>query len=144
MQLFKIAALALLCSLFMPLQAQTNGGAQQLTLGAMPEIYPAYTGGEQALKTFIKQHINYQATTATSGTIVIRFMVDTSGNVKNDTVLKGISPGANTECARLVRMLTFTPGSINGHKRDMLMMLPFKFTDGRLSNDRLGPVKLNN
>lgn len=62
------------------------------------------------------------------GTVLLSFVVDTTGSVQNLTVEKGVHPALDREAVRVARnMPKWTPATIKGHKVSFLFRLPIKF-----------------
>lgn len=96
-----------------------------------PEQIPKYPGGERELFKFIAENINYpEAAKAQKieGKVVIRFIVNTNGNVEGAVVLEGVHPSIDTEALRVVNMLKgFSPGSQGGKPVNTSYMVPITF-----------------
>ena len=92
---------------------------------------PEYPGGENALGDFIRHHMeypDYEAGIGVHGKVAVGFIVDENGKVTNVRVLKGVSKGIDREAMRVVKMLKdFKPGSQNGHKVRVNMVMPIVF-----------------
>ena len=102
-----------------------------------PEMMPIYKdGGDIGLKKFIAKNLKYPKTgDCISGRVYLSFMVDALGKVKNVQVLRGISPEANDEAIRVVKMLTFIPGSVYGKPVETKMTLPVSFSIGSINGN---------
>ncbi|TND04265.1 MAG: periplasmic protein TonB [Bacteroidetes bacterium] len=62
------------------------------------------------------------------GTVVLSFVVDTNGDVKNLAVEKGVHPALDKEALRVARgMPKWIPAITKGHKVSFLFRLPIKF-----------------
>lgn len=94
-----------------------------------PDILPHFkNGGEPGLRKFIKDSLRYPETIGyVQGRVIVEFIVDTLGNVKDAKVVKGLSPELNEEALRVIKMLTFIPGSRNGKAIETKMAIPIKF-----------------
>lgn len=94
-----------------------------------PDILPHFkNGGEPGLRKFIKDSLRYPETTGCiQGRVIVEFMVDTFGNVKDAKVVKGLTPELNDEVLRVVKMLIFIPASRNGKAIETKMVIPIKF-----------------
>lgn len=95
-----------------------------------PEVPPTYKdGGTLGLIKFIEENLRYPNTgDGITGKIYVGFVVDTAGNVKDITIKKGVSLLLDEEAIRLVKMLTFIPGTIYGKLVETQMVLPINFT----------------
>ncbi|MCK6641956.1 MAG: energy transducer TonB, partial [Bacteroidia bacterium] len=54
--------------------------------------------------------------------------VDTIGNVKDIEIKRGITKETDEEAIRIVKMLTFIPGTVYGKTTEMKMVLPISFS----------------
>lgn len=85
-------------------------------------------GGVRGLMKFIEDSLQYPQTIGCwQGSVVVEFTVDTLGNVNEVKVVKGLAPEYNEEAMRVVKMLTFFPGSVNGRLIETKMVIPIKF-----------------
>ena len=88
----------------------------------MPELI----GGIGSLmKTIYYPEIAKKA--GVEGTVVIQFVVDTQGRVKDAIVLKGIGGGCDEEALRAVNAAKFSPGRQRGKAVAVKMSLPVRF-----------------
>jgi protein TonB len=90
---------------------------------------PEFNGN---LFQFIKSKIQYPNVAreyATSGTVVLQFIVEKDGSIGNINVLKGVSDGCTEEAIRVVKaMPKWKPGKNGGQPVRVLFNLPIKFT----------------
>jgi protein TonB len=95
------------------------------------QIDPQFPGGQAKLFEFIGQNIKYpQAAVDSSiqGKVYVGFMIDTLGNVKDVSVLKGIEPELDAEALRVIQsMPKWTPGQLSGKKVNIRYTLPIIF-----------------
>lgn len=71
---------------------------------------PSYTGGPQAMRKFLSQHIRYpEAAKAEKieGTVRVRMDIDYQGKVIGTKILAGLGYGCDEEAQRVVSLLTF-------------------------------------
>lgn len=102
-----------------------------IVVGAVSEQMPAYKdGGDNGLIKFMKENWKYREDTL-SGKVMVQFVVDTAGNVKDEKIVKSLSPGVDAEALRIIRLLKFTPGHQNGKPVDVTYMLPITYTPGK-------------
>ncbi|MFN4079750.1 MAG: energy transducer TonB [Saprospiraceae bacterium] len=104
---------------------------------APEEIYdyvskkPEYPGGEEALLAYVGQNINYPSIAREArieGMVVIRFVVDREGGVRDVEILKDIGGGCGSEAVRVVKTLgRWTPGEQNGKPVSVRYVLPIRF-----------------
>jgi len=92
---------------------------------------PQYPGGEMELLKFVAMNTQYPEAAMldrAQGRVIIRFIVNTQGNVERPTVLKGVHPALDNEALRVVGMLKgFTPGSQEGKVVSVYYILPITF-----------------
>ncbi|KAA9327327.1 energy transducer TonB [Adhaeribacter soli] len=92
----------------------------------MPEFKE---GGATGLKIFFDQKINYSQILLTyQGTVIIQFIVDENGKVKEPVILKGLNTYADKEALRLANLLKFNPGIQNGKRVKVRYILPIQFS----------------
>lgn len=94
-------------------------------------IKPEYPGGYVALMTYMGQNINYPPMALDArleGTVVIRFVVDRDGRVRDAEILKDIGGGCGAEALRVVNTLQrWSPGEQNGRLVNVRYVLPIRF-----------------
>lgn len=92
------------------------------------EIYPVYFDrGNNGLREFIRENLILPADKKLEGTVLVSFTVDTNGNVINVQLKKGVSKELNEEALRIVNLLKYIPGKIDGIPKEMEMLLPISF-----------------
>lgn len=94
------------------------------------EVMPQYIGGDQALNEMIIREFKYPEEAKKAGIqgkVIVGFIVDKQGNVKDAQVKQGIGYGCDDEALRMVRKLKFKPGMDKGKPVDVEMALPFQF-----------------
>jgi TonB family protein len=96
------------------------------------EQMPMFPGGDVALLEFIMKSTIYpEAAKAQNieGRVIVRFCISSNGNVRQISVLKGVSPELDTEAIRVVSTLPkFQPGSQSGKDVPVWYMVPITFT----------------
>ena len=97
---------------------------------ADPDSPPTFKdGGDIGLKKFIQENLSYPKTgECVTGKVYVGFTVDTLGNVKDIEIKKGITTSTDEEAIRVVKLLTFVPGTRFGQPIEMKMVLPLSFT----------------
>ena len=108
-------------------QAQLDKGGAFITEdGGLPH----FPGGEEGLKKFISENLKWPAPEwCGSGTVYVKFKVDSLGNVCESSIKKGIDSLANNEALRVVRIMPkLIPAKINGRCIASWYILPIKFT----------------
>ena len=104
--------------------------AKDEVIFADPNSPPTFKeGGDIGLKKFIRENLRYPKTgECVSGKVYVGFTVDTLGNVKDIEIKKGITTSTDEEAIRVVKLLTFVPGTRFGQPIEMKMVLPISFT----------------
>jgi TonB family protein len=92
------------------------------------ESSPVYkNGGEQGLRQFITDNLKYTTEQCVEGYVCVGFKVDTLGNVNDIEIIRGITKKTDEEAIRIVKMLTFIPGTVNGKASEMKKVLLISF-----------------
>ena len=95
------------------------------------EKMPEYPGGEQALIEFLSNNIKYPVTAqdkGIQGRVIIGFIIDKEGKVKQATVLRGVDAELDKEALRVVNLLeNWVPGEQKGEKVSVRYTLPISF-----------------
>jgi TonB family protein len=95
------------------------------------EKMPQYPGGEMELKKFIATNLNYPEAARTQkaeGVVIVRFVVNTKGNVEDVKIIHKVHPALDTEVLRVVSKLEkFIPGSQRGTLVNVYYDLPVTF-----------------
>ncbi len=95
------------------------------------EQMPEFPGGNVAMLNFIAKNLKYpkeQLDAGIQGRVVIKFYVDTLGNVCEPTIVRGKDPALDREAIRLVKSFPqFSPGTLNGEKVNVWLTLPIVF-----------------
>lgn len=94
---------------------------------------PQFPGGEARMKYFIMDHANFPPETKEkplAGKIVMQFIVEKDGSLKEIKVISGIADAYNKECQRVFGMMPkWKPGKDKGRLVRTLMVVPIKFSD---------------
>jgi TonB family protein len=92
---------------------------------------PAYIGGEAKLFKTIDETIIYPDEALKKkkgGAVLVRFVIDSLGNVQNPAIIKGVSEDLDQEAIRVVSSLTgWQAGEINGKKVSVWFVLSIDF-----------------
>jgi len=92
---------------------------------------PQFPGGDKALMNYLVQHIKYpiiDQENGYQGKVVVQFVIDRSGKVKDPKVVTSVSPGLDREALRVLSQIPdWIPGEINGKKENIYYTLPFVF-----------------
>lgn len=95
------------------------------------EQMPEFPGGTAAMMNFIAKNLKYpkeQLDAGIQGRVVIKFYVDTLGNVCEPTIVRGKDSALDREAIRLVKSFPrFSPGTLNGKKVNVWFTLPIVF-----------------
>ena len=91
---------------------------------------PEYIGGSDAMSKFIIDNFNYPEKDyrrGKQGTIWVEFIVSQTGELKDITVVKGVSRRLNKESIRVVSIMSnWNPGTQNGVKVSVRYTIPIK------------------
>jgi len=100
------------------------------------DVMPQYPGGEQALMKYILENLKYPSSAkekGIEGRVIIRFVINKTGEVTNVEVLRGLYPDCDNEGLRVVRgMPNWTPGKQDGKNVPVYFTLPIVY---RLKKD---------
>ena len=92
---------------------------------------PEFPGGMQALYTFISQKVVYPADAVEQeiqGKVMVQFVVDREGNVKDAVIKQSVSPSLDKEALRVVKsMPKWKPGILGGQPVSTYFRLPISF-----------------
>ena len=95
------------------------------------EQMPEFPGGQSALLTYLSQNIKYPAEAADngiSGRVILRFVINKNGEVKDITVISGVDPLLDKEAIRVVAsMPKWVAGKQNGKTVNVYYNLPVVF-----------------
>lgn len=83
--------------------------------------------------SFIKRNLRYPYAARrkhVEGTVLVKFVVDSTGTVKDLKVIRSVEPSLDNEALRLISMLPrWKPGEQNGHKVAVYFTLPIVFRE---------------
>ncbi len=95
------------------------------------EVMPQYEGGVKAMIRFISRNTNYPAPARAldqEGTVYVRFVVNSLGQVVDVEVIKGVSAVLDKEAMRVIAMMSkWKPGLQHNLPVNVRMVLPIKF-----------------
>ncbi|GEM_PF-3476959 len=107
------------------LQSETEQVAKEA------EKMPQYKGGTKGLMDFMAKNVKYPEAArkdSLTGTVIMKFVIDTDGKVTNLRVGKGVHPLLDEAAlSALHKMERWTPGETKGKKVKVEMALPIKF-----------------
>jgi len=113
-------------SIFLVLFIQLTSYSQELTDTSavlhFAEQMPEFNGN---LKMFIPTQLNSD----TNGRVVVKFMVDTVGEISHLSIAKQLTPKLDSEAISIIKQLppSWIPGTQNGKKVAVWTMLPVDF-----------------
>ncbi len=94
-------------------------------------VPPTFNGGEHALMKFLQKNVSYPPEAMyrkDSGTVLLRFVVDTAGSITQVTISSGVSKPLNEEAIRVAKLMPlWKPGMIRGRKEPIPFFLPIHF-----------------
>jgi TonB family protein len=96
-------------------------------------VMPQFPGGEDALATYVNNHIEYPQQAIednTAGVVRVSFVVDEHGKVQQAKVINGqkVGNGLDEEALRVVNnMPAWKPGKVKGHNVKTRLELPINF-----------------
>ncbi|MBT1709135.1 TonB family protein [Fulvivirgaceae bacterium PWU5] len=112
-----------------PVDAVPSAGANDIFL--VPQVQASYTGGMEAMYSFIRSKIHYPASArrmGLEGTVYVSFVIGRDGKVTKVEVIRGLSPDCDKEAARVIALLPgWNPGRQNDVPVMVRMTLPIKF-----------------
>lgn len=101
------------------------------TENLIPEIMPAYKGGEAALFKYLKDNINYPKEArdkVIQGTVYVKFVIDYDGSVKDVDLLRTVNPLLDAEAVRVIKaMPNWTIPRNHNRPTKVSFTLPIKF-----------------
>jgi TonB family protein len=98
---------------------------------------PAFGSKEMDMSDFMAENFNYPDAALRkniSGTVKLNFIVEPHGRISNLMVLETLGAGCTEEAIRLVKLLRWKPGSVNGKIVRVNLTIPITFglsSDGR-------------
>ncbi|MDH6307431.1 TonB family protein [Dysgonomonas sp. PFB1-18] len=102
---------------------------------------PQFVGGEKVMQLYIANKLKYPKEALkrkAEGRVIVRFIVDKTGELKDIEVVKGIDYSLNTEAVRVVKgMPNWEPGMTEGKPVSVHFTLPIVF---RLRKDMIQDI----
>jgi protein TonB len=94
-----------------------------------PKTEANYTGGSEAMNTYIAKNLKYPAKSTVEGKVYVEFFIDSSGKVTKAKVLKGIDPALDKLALDVVsKMPNWIPAKDDhGKAIESKMVLPINF-----------------
>lgn len=110
---------------------QTKPDSQQVTWPHDDLRDAEFPGGRKALAAYMRQHVQYPDSAAQAritGRVFVSFVIDTTGQVSNLTVLKSLGYGCDREAVRVIKaMPRWIPGTQSGKPIRVKYNLPILF-----------------
>ena len=111
---------------------QQGSNTSQASTGFMfAEVMPKFPGGDKALQQYLNNNIKFPsiaAQTGVEGIVLIGFVIDENGYLKNPKILKSLHPACDEEAMRVVRyMPEWIPGKHHGKNVSVQFRLPIQF-----------------
>ena len=100
------------------------------------EIMPEYPGGQNALSTYINDHLDYSQAAIddnTTGALKVSFVVDENGKVTDVHLIgdKKVGDGLDDAAMKVIsNMPAWTPGKVKGKNVSTRLQLPITFELG--------------
>ena len=97
------------------------------------EVKPTFQGSDaNAFAIWVHEHLQYPASAAEAGTqgrVVLSFVVDTDGSMKDIQILRGVSPELDAEALRVMNSCTekWAPGMQDGKPVKVTYTMPIVF-----------------
>lgn len=95
------------------------------------EKKPVYIGGDSALNVFMANNVQYPAEARKNkeqGEVLVQFVIDEKGAIKDSKVLTSVSATLDAEALRLINLMpAWTPGAQKGKNVAVLHQLPINF-----------------
>ena len=96
------------------------------------EDNPSYPGGTEALHKFLMTNLQYPTEAkkkGIQGIVLVQYVIDSKGNVKQAKVMRGVSPELDQEALRLTNMIKgWKPATQNGKPISRVVTMPIKFS----------------
>ena len=111
--------------------ASGGGGEGEAKVFTYVEQMPSFPGGESALMRYIAEHLRYPSAAqdqGIQGVVMLRFVVEGTGQVGDVQILKSLDPSCDREAIRVVKSLPrFVPGRQQGRPVNVWFQLPIRF-----------------
>lgn len=92
---------------------------------------PQFKGGDEALKEYISASLVYpeeDKANKVNGYVVVKFMVQQDGAIKNPEISRSLSPACDAEALRIVKLMpNWEPGMAGGQPQISMYQLPILF-----------------
>ena len=125
--IFKITMLLVASSLLV----NGQNGIQDDKVYYEVEEMPVYPGGEDGLREFIAENVQYPENAkknGITGKVFVSFVVDKTGKVTNVEIARSVDDDLDKEALRVIKtMQTWKPGKIDGKKVNVGFTIPIMF-----------------
>ncbi len=95
------------------------------------EQLPQFPGGDAELMSFVAQNLVYPEQAVkdkVQGRVIVEMVIETTGEVADAKILRGVSPECDAEVLRIVNMMPkWTPGYKDGEPVRTTFVLPVVF-----------------
>lgn len=92
---------------------------------------PEFPGGDNGLMSFISANLRYPAQLqreGKEGRVLVQFVVDKDGNIKNTKVVKSVNFEMDEEAQRVINLMpAWKPGTLKGEKVSVSYVIPINF-----------------
>jgi TonB family protein len=96
------------------------------------EEMPQFPGGDNALLNYLAKNTSYPENAKKhniQGRVIVKFCINSKGNVNQVSILKGVSPELDQEAVRVVKTIpSFSPGRQDGKPVPVWYMVPITFS----------------
>ena len=111
--------------------AQSKKIDENVLCYVITEQMPTYPDGDAALMAFISKNLKYPEEAIRKkieGKVILGFVIDSTGVVKDVSVLRSLEPACDKEAIRVVKLLPrWIPGKQDGKKVNVRYTLPVIF-----------------
>lgn len=94
------------------------------------DVMPEFDGGEEARIAFLNENIKYPEEARKNkilGRVYVNFVVEKDGSITGVKVIRGIGGGCDEEAMRVVKLMKYKPGQIDGKPVATEFNLPINF-----------------
>lgn len=104
---------------------------EEYVIGAQPETFPQFPGGDSVMYAFLNKHIHYTDSAKMAniqGNVYVQFTIDTNGNIKNAFIPRGLGYGLDENALNTInKMPKWIPGKILNKKVEMKYTIPIRY-----------------
>ncbi|NQU85795.1 MAG: energy transducer TonB, partial [Mariniphaga sp.] len=109
----------------------SNSEIQDEPVFSIVEQMPEFPGGEDAMRQFIGQTIQYPKVAVQgniNGRVYVSFVIASNGKVRNAKIARGVHPSLDEEALRVINSLpAWKPGKQRGTPVNVSYTVPIKF-----------------